>query len=130
MLKYLMAKYMWLEVLLILHQSDLFERFDPMTNQWQILNPLPDNRRGIATASLNGKLYILGGNGGLYGRHFRPKHKRWESGVDLPSQFRFGAAINVGKKIFVVGGKNGNLDSNQTLYYSSSENNWTTVASG
>ena len=40
---------------------DLVERYDPVTNEWETLNPLSVPRAGLAVAVLKDKIYAGGG---------------------------------------------------------------------
>jgi hypothetical protein len=37
------------------------ERYDTEFNMWTLVAPLNEKRKGVGTASLNGKLYAVGG---------------------------------------------------------------------
>ena len=40
------------------------ERFDPATNAWEAVAPMPTARTSPAAAAIDGKLYVMGGHDG------------------------------------------------------------------
>ena len=38
------------------------EAFDPATNEWDKLPPMPTARHGVNVAAFNGKLFVVGGH--------------------------------------------------------------------
>jgi N-acetylneuraminic acid mutarotase len=43
--------------------TNAFESYDPATNTWSSLPPIPTARGGIAAAVLDGRMYVFGGEG-------------------------------------------------------------------
>ena len=85
------------------------EVYDPATDAWATLAPLPTPRSGGASAVLDGKLYVLGG--GLPGtevnavvERYDPAADRWERLGDMPSPVTGHRALAVGGSIYVIGG--------------------------
>ncbi|MBT7587828.1 MAG: hypothetical protein HN558_20105, partial [Gemmatimonadetes bacterium] len=110
--------------------KNLAERYDPATNQWEILNPMMTERTGIACATLDGKLYAIGGQDLDSVEIFDPGTGAWSLGTALPSEVNHGCAISVNGKILLVGGRNSSDQSlNQVLEFNPSTNQWTAKAS-
>ena len=85
------------------------EVYDPATDGWTALAPLPTPRSGGASAVLGGKLYVLGG--GLPGdsisavvERFDPAANAWERLADMPAAITGHRAVAVGDSLYVVGG--------------------------
>ena len=91
------------------------EVYDPASNAWTNLEDLPTPRSGGASAVLDGKLYVFGGQ--LPGNtiyktvsRFDPATGHWETLGDMPIELTGHRAVAVGSAIYVVGGfqtKNG-----------------------
>lgn len=47
------------------------EEYDPTTNSWRTLAPMPTARYALATAVANGKIYVMGGDWGGAGGHLQ-----------------------------------------------------------
>ena len=66
------------------------EVYDPITNNWTIVAPLPQPLDHTAAASYNGKLYVVGG--GYLDRNtlsnklfvYDPNANQWTQGANLP----------------------------------------------
>ncbi|MDB0031327.1 hypothetical protein N9E34_07650 [Opitutales bacterium] len=109
--------------------KNIAERYDPVTNTWETLNSMSVARAGLASAVLNGKLSVIGGEGLSSVEVFDPLNGNWSAGVALPSEVKYGTAITVSGQIYLVGGQNaGNNDLNQVLSFDSSTNLWSAKA--
>jgi len=85
------------------------EVYDPATDRWSAIAPMPTPRSGGAAAVLNGKLYVLGG--GLPGQtvwktveRYDPATDAWERLTDMPVEATGHRAVAVGNSIYVFGG--------------------------
>jgi len=85
------------------------EVYDPGTDGWTTLEDLPTPRSGGASAVLNGKLYVMGGQ--LPGNtvykavhRFDPATGHWEALGDMPIELTGHRAVAVGSAIYVMGG--------------------------
>lgn len=102
------------------------EVYDPKTNTWETKAPMPLAQGGLAAATVDGKLYVFGGE------QFQPKKKvfenawvydpksdRWSALPPMPHPRHGLAAAAVGSEIFVFGGANipgaGAVDTNEAL---------------
>lgn len=99
--------------------------YDPATDSWKALAPLP-TRRGSANAVVaNGKIYVIGGAGLHPGSTeaavhparphralgtnevYDPATNKWETRSPMPTARNHAAAAGVGSKIYVIGGRLG-----------------------
>lgn len=99
--------------------------YDPATDNWKALAPMP-NKRGAMTATVvDGKIYVIGGAGVMPGstetsihparRHmvvgtveeYDPKTDTWRNRAALPTPRNHHAAAAVNGKIYVIGGRIG-----------------------
>jgi N-acetylneuraminic acid mutarotase len=84
------------------------EEYDPATDRWRALAPLPTVRSGIVAASLNGKVFVFGGesNSGTHNQteSYDPVSNRWQSWAPMPTaRHGLGAAV-LGQSIYVISG--------------------------
>ncbi|MEM2704254.1 MAG: NosD domain-containing protein [Candidatus Bathyarchaeia archaeon] len=68
------------------------EEFDPQTNSWKALTPMPTARYALATAVVDGKIYCIGGDSGGYGGN--PKTANEELSIKRPIIIRADGSID------------------------------------
>ncbi len=79
---------------------DSVERYDPGSNDWDDRAPMPTGRRTFATATLNGRVQIMGGEktpgGGTYAHNeeYNPDTNTWRTLTPMPDG-RHGMAFGV-----------------------------------
>jgi Kelch motif len=87
---------------------DLFERFDPSRNEWTSLTPLPESFRAGAAASLDGRIWVVGGNSpttsGRQVYSYDLRHARWIAEPPLPAPRINLAVVALDGKLFAIGG--------------------------
>jgi N-acetylneuraminic acid mutarotase len=90
-------------------QSRAFEAFDPATDKWTTLAPLPEARDHAALTPLGGRLFLSGGNGpslapraGLW--IYDPAADRWSAAPPMPGRRSAHAAVAVDGRLYVLGG--------------------------
>ena len=111
------------------NREKLLERYDSINDSWETLAPMDQAREAI-TASLNGKIFAIGGrgSGGIplsTVEIYEPVTDSWSNGVTLPSAVEFGEAFAFSQKIFLIGGRNSsNHNINQLLCFDTSTNQW------
>ena len=87
------------------------EVYDPEAAAWETLAPLPQAAGGITAASLDGKLYVFGGEQWVPEQTviaeawvYDPALDQWASVPDMPTPRHGIAAGAVGNRIYVIGG--------------------------
>ena len=85
------------------------EVYDPACDTWEPLEDLPTPRSGGASAVLDGKLYVLGGQlpgNTVYKTVSRvdPATGHWEALADMPIELTGHRAVTVNGAIYVMGG--------------------------
>ena len=111
-----------------------FARFDPTTNTWANLAPLPAAISQGAMGAANGKIYVAGGFLGGTAitnalRIYDIATNTWTSGANVPGigiEAAAGAVVN--GKFYLLGGDDFNAALNTTLIYDIATNTWTTGA--
>ena len=100
-------------------------------NVWFAMAPMPTARLGLATVSVNGLIYAIGGvnNNTVVNtvEAYNPSTNTWSTAASMPTA-RFGLAAAVANgKIYAIGG--GNQASLSTVeVYDPSTNTWSTAA--
>jgi non-specific serine/threonine protein kinase len=84
------------------------ERYDPATDTWESLTPLPYPRSGLNGAAANGGVIIAGGETSrkvFADVQFLPRHLGdWASLPDLPVAVHGVAIAAVGQRLYAIGG--------------------------
>ncbi len=88
--------------------TDIVEVYDPATDRWSRVAPLPAPRAAYALATFDSRLYLFGGWDGQRYRAetfiYDPASDRWTAGSPLPAPRAFMAAATLKDAIYVVGG--------------------------
>jgi N-acetylneuraminic acid mutarotase len=104
--------------------ADAWE-FNPATDSWKPLAPLPGKRGSAIAAEVNGKIYVIGGATTMEGSKdpfftafgpakvlatndvYDPATNKWESRnpMSVPRNHAFGGVVN--GKVYVIGGRTG-----------------------
>jgi N-acetylneuraminic acid mutarotase len=123
--------------------SSVNEVYDPQTDMWTTMSPLPDAVSVYASAVVNDKIYVIGGftgNGSSYlTQIYSPAADTWSSGSPVPSApkgyYPGGAGATTGvlapKRIYVLGGSEAGLSGmslNTTLIYDPENDTWSNGA--
>ncbi|MCP3967822.1 MAG: hypothetical protein GY718_15965 [Lentisphaerae bacterium] len=130
--------------------SDMVQQYDPVKNEWKLMNRMPLNRVfHQAVATNNGFIYVVGGVGYNFTwpdpnhpsnqepkikylddvQRYTPKTDIWESMAPMPTA-RYGLAVVLGKDglIYAIGGINSQCKRVATVeVYNPSANSWSQV---
>lgn len=94
------------------------EMYDPVSNTWTVKEPMLSKRSGFASTSVNGKIFIFGGEGvgetlGTVEK-YDPLTDTWTKEPSMPSK-RIGLeSVAVDNKIYTIGGQIYDPDSGLT----------------
>ena len=84
------------------------EEYDPALNRWQARKPLPTPRSGIAAATLDGKIFVFGGEAPSGTFHqveaYDPQADSWSTYAPMPTARHGLGAVTVGERLYVVSG--------------------------
>jgi N-acetylneuraminic acid mutarotase len=89
--------------------STFSEVYDPATNSWTTKAPMPTATSIYASAVIDNKIYVIGGDGaGELNQIYDPETDKWSLGAPLSSSTAYGAAgattgVNAPKRIYVLG---------------------------
>jgi N-acetylneuraminic acid mutarotase len=114
------------------------EVYDPVSDTWQTLPPMPTPRDHLAAAVVNGRLYAIGGRHGSIGNSmtinemFDPHTQRWTAKAPMPTRRSGMAAAVSGRRIYIFGGEDkkeiGCVTFNATESYNPDTDQWATHA--
>ncbi|MBS1807707.1 MAG: choice-of-anchor D domain-containing protein [Acidobacteria bacterium] len=104
--------------------------YDPVTNRWDVGSELPTLRRGLAVATVNSKLYAIGGanNAGTHSvvvEEYNPATNSWQKRADMPTARAYAGVAVVNNIIYVLGGDIPGNQSNKIEAYDPVANTWT-----
>jgi N-acetylneuraminic acid mutarotase len=84
------------------------EMYDPSHDRWTSLEPLPTNRSGLAAASVNGSIYVFGGESveKTFGNNekYDPTSQSWTLESPMLNPRHGLAAVAVDERIYVIAG--------------------------
>jgi len=106
---------------------DSVEEYDPATNQWRLVAPLPRPLHHTAAASIGNSVYVVGGYGTIDFDPVRTAYRydipddRWTRIADLPTARGALAAVAIDGRIYAVGGFPGGHD---LTVYTPATNSW------
>jgi hypothetical protein len=112
-----------------------FARYNPVSNAWATLSPMPTPAYAPVVAVLNGKVYVIGGadpgsNAGLTAnRIYDIAAGTWSSGAPLPAPRAYMAVGVFNNRIYVTGGMpnaSTGFSQSNTWEYDPSANVWNT----
>ncbi|HET7853792.1 MAG TPA: galactose oxidase [Candidatus Methylomirabilis sp.] len=113
------------------------EMYDPVTDSWQALPPMPTLRHHLAGAVMDGRFYAIGGRQGGLGTSvgvnevFNPGTKSWTTKAPMPLKRSGIAAAVLGRRIYIFGGEAKGKDYitfDATESYGPDTDQWTTHA--
>ena len=88
---------------------DVNEMYDPATDRWTKLKPMPSNRSGLASASVGNDIYVFGGEkvNGTYENNekYDTIKNIWTKESPLPTPRLGLKAVTIDNTIYVIGGK-------------------------
>ena len=107
------------------------EIYDPETDKWTTLEPIPNPVNYHTSAVVDNKIYIMGGAVNVnLNQIYDVETDTWSSGAPLPTGVDSGATgviteTNASKRIYVIGGKQGIEAVNLNQVYDPETNTWT-----
>lgn len=111
------------------------EQSDQTGNSWTTKTPMPTPRGEVTAATVNGKIYVIGGQSYSINHKFRkveeydPVTDTWTTKADMPTARCSLAAIELNGKIYALGGNGeGSVHLNNVEEYDPATNNWTVKA--
>ena len=108
------------------------ERYDPATNAWEVMTPMPTGRFNFTVAVVDGKIYALGGFDGRTlstVERYDPATNAWEVVAPMPGKRSCLVAAVVDGKLYALGGRSADKTTLSTVErYDPATNAWEVVA--
>jgi hypothetical protein len=108
-----------------------FARYDPTSDRWAVLRPLPVPTRAAAGAALGGRVYVIGGTtpaGNTAATWaYDPATGRWVSRASLPTARFNHSAVAVEGRIYVLGGYADGRERSEVFAYDPRADRWRLV---
>jgi uncharacterized protein (TIGR02145 family) len=109
------------------------EEYNPSTNTWTTKANLPLPFHSPGAASLNGKIYVIGGWTGYGGwvnvlYEYDPPTNIWTTRASPPESRLASAVVSINGKLYVAGGSNVTNVTSTLFEYDPSTNTWATKA--
>ena len=106
------------------------ERYDPMTDAWDILTPKPVPVADVHAGVIGGRIYVPGGrlsSGEMTDilEIYDPQRDTWSRGASLPVAISGYALATFEGKLYLFGGWDGERYTNRVYRYDPSNNYWT-----
>lgn len=124
-------------------ETNINEVYDPANNTWTTAASIPIASYGYQSATINGKIYIVGGeqtttaqqqsNASIDANQvYDPQTDNWTTAANMQSITAYGAAAATQDylapaRLYLVGGYSQNVLTNKTQVYNPNNNTWTTV---
>lgn len=114
------------------------ERYDTLTDEWTVLQSMKYPRTAVGACSLNGLLYVVGGecavniphDDTMYVRHvecYDPAVNQWMSLADIAIQRSFVAVTALNGYLYALGGEDRTCSYNYVERYDPKTDQWSTV---
>ena len=115
----------------IIHVEDGAERYDPLTDSWETIAEMPDQRHHLVAAGWDRFLYLFGGftatdwSGTTDVWRYDPVSDTWSTLTEAPQEFGAGAAVTIDDAIYLIGGM---PDGRSLWRYDPAADSWTELA--
>lgn len=116
---------------LLLEPTNELTRFDPASERFEPLSPLPRRLNHIGVVAYRGDLYVLGGYGRSLDTHtsdaffrYDPRRDRWSRMPDMPEPKAAMAAGVIGDRLIVAGGARDNVPVSSAYAFDFDSNRW------
>jgi len=105
-----------------------FQRYDPRTDTWETLAPLPQPVRAATATAVGGAVYVIGGDpehgDGREVYAYDVARGIWEDRAPLPAPLINHSAVALAGKIYVLGGFGGGVEHDDVFVYDPAANRW------
>jgi N-acetylneuraminic acid mutarotase len=121
---------------LLLTPSNLLTRFDPRTETYTDLRPLPESLNHVGVVVYKGQLYVLGGYGDRVDTHthdrfyrYDPTTNRWSRMPDLPEPRAAMAVGIIGHTLIMAGGARDRVPLSDAFAFDFRSQHWSRLPS-
>ena len=100
------------------YNTNLLDVYDPATNSWKSVKPMPTARSGMAVTVMDNKMFVFGGEklGGTFNQSevYDPAADVWAELTPMPMSVHGTGAVVVGDTIYIPAGATLNGGTAQT----------------
>jgi N-acetylneuraminic acid mutarotase len=100
------------------------EAYDPATDTWETKTPMPTARAGLSANTVNGRIYLMGGDANTTNEAYDPVTDSWSTKAQIPEGVVYSPSAVVKNKIYLFG----SLTSPATQVYDPETDTWTSGA--
>jgi hypothetical protein len=105
------------------------EVYNPATDTWENMTPMPTKRYGMDANVVEGKIYLIGGKNASgwidrVNEVYDPATDSWTTKAPIPTRVSYYASAVVDNKIYVIGGYQGFEYTNLTQIYDPKTDTW------
>lgn len=119
----------------IWHATSTVYQYNPTTEEWRELAPMPSARGALGVTVYQNRIYAMGGYDGKHNSGaveiFDPKTNTWSSAASMPTPRDHLAVVTAGSRIYTIGGRP-DLDYHHNMdvveEYDPNANQWRTRA--
>ena len=109
--------------------TDVNEVYNPATDKWETMTPMPTKRYGMDANVVEGKIYVIGGKNAsgwidVVNEVYDPATDSWTTKASIPTRVSYYASAVVDNKIYVIGGYHGFEYTNLTQIYDPETDTW------
>ncbi len=115
--------------------QEVVEAYDPATNAWATVSPIPVAAREAGAASVGGKIYVAGGLSTSFAvltnmQIYDTVTGAWSQGAPLPAPRAGSAVVTYNDKVYIIGGEQSSsiYQTNTMWEYDPTTNGYTTRA--
>ena len=113
------------KIYLIQGSNGTLNVYDPQTDTWERKASMSMSKNDYQTEVVNGKLYVIGGEGLQTLEEYNPSSNTWITKKAMPAKRDYFSTGVVDGKIFVIGGRNGVNTLKTMSEYDPVSNEWT-----
>ena len=108
--------------------TNAVEVYDPSTDSWTNVSPMPTSRANLTAAEAGGSIYVIGGYSGTSDLNtveaYDPSANAWTTKASLPEALSYAKAVSLNGKVYVTGGLNGSNARNVLYEYDPATDTW------
>lgn len=111
--------------------TNVAEAYDPATNTWRTIRPMPTPRSHVGVGVIGGIVYVVGGQSGddhlPVVEAYDPATDQWTTRAPLPYPVGALSVVAMGGKLYAIGGVGGYEGTSDVEVYDPAADTWTVL---